>query len=531
MELEMARNIMDILGTMQDAVKQMQVECAAGNIQQFELLGMDLQDGLAVVREVAVQNILQGSRNRLADACICAMESLKDVRKLALAGNKEETDWKLEYELGAILEEAARQFYYWGIVNEHPEEREKFVDYIANTDAFQILRKPEKERSYFCDLVILIIGYNKLEYTKRCVQSVLENLPKEISYELVLFNHGSNDGTKKYFENIKEAKVINVAVNSVVIGALYRIFSRGRYYLQISNDVIVGVNAIENLFQCVERHPDYGYVVPSTSAISNLQTIPAYYTNQIEFIDFTKKNNVYDEGRHEQRVRLVNPIDIMPSEVLLQMAMDLYESTRCNITPWAFSDDKNSLWMRRHGYKNILAKDAYCHHAGSITINSETNKQEERERMYLAGRQDFMAHYGVDPWGRGVCYEPVLFENWKISPINNAYILGINCGLGSNPLKVKEIMREQGAKDVYLINCVQDERYLQDLKGISDEVHLFSSLPDIIALTRKKRYDYIVMEDANCCKNEKLVQEILNAGIEFGEIAYEEKGTWRIYAR
>lgn len=530
MELKLAYDILDIMGTIQEAVRQIQAEYTAGNIQSFELLSMELQDGLTAVQEVAKQTIPKGSRNRLEDACTCALESLKDIKRLMLIGS-EKTEWKLEYELSAILEVMARQFYYWGIVDEYPEEREKFLDYIADTESFRIFRESEEEREYSCDLLIAVVGYNKLEYTSECVQSVLENLPGGVSYELVLYNHGSSDGTKEYFEGIKEARTINIAVNGAVPGVLYRVLSRGKYYLQISNDVMVGSCAIENLFRCIAGHSDYGYVVPSTPAVSNLQTIPAGYKSQAGFVEFARRNNVYDERRHEQRVRLMNPLQIIPSVLYLQMDLELYEDRNCNKLQIAFPDDKISLWMRRHGYKNILVKDAFCHHAGSVTINSEIAGA-ERERIYIEGRKDFFAHYGVDPWGPGVCYEPELFDTWKICFVDGACILGINCGLGSNSLKVKEILREQGARDVRLINCVQDERYLADLKGISDEVYSFASLIDIIAGAKRKWFDYIIAEeDVQGYSQKNLAQEILNAGIEFRQLAYKAEGEWRIYNR
>lgn len=531
MDLDFAYNILDILGTMQDAVRQMWKEYEAGNVEGFDSLGMDMQDGLRAVQEVAKQQIPVGSKNRLADACTCVLESLKEIRQSVLKWNAEKMEWKLEYELGAILEEAARQFYYWGIVEAHPEERQNFLDYVADTDMFRDLKKPEEERKVFCDLVILVIGYNKLDYTIRCVQHIKNNLPKGIKTELILFNHGSSDGTKDYFENMEGVKVINVAVNSVVLGAIYKAEARGRWGLVVSNDVLVGENTIDNLVRCVRKHPDYGFVVPSTPAVSNLQTICANYANLEEFLQFARNNNVYDEKRHEQRVRLVNPICIFPCGVFLQMELDLYEDKSCVKAPFmTFPDDKISCWMRRHGYKCILAKDAYCHHYGSVTINSEMDKQERVDRMYLEGRKDFQAHYGVDPWGLGCCFEPELFRNWNIRPVYNACILGINCGLGSNSLKVKEILREKGADDICLINCVQDGRYLEDLSGVSDEVYAFDRLSDIVVKTQRKWYDYIVVEEAVAGYNqEQLVRDILNAGIEFGELAQKAEEGWKIY--
>lgn len=529
MKLELVYNILDILGTMQDVVKQMQQEYAGENFQKFELLSNDLRDGLTVVRQIAGEEIPAESRDRLADACTCALESLKDIKWLKLV-RPEKVEWKLEYELGAIIEEMSRKLYYWEIAREHPEERENFRKYIAETRAFQILKIPEESRTYLCDLVILVVAYNKLEYTVECVRDIMNNLPQGINCELILFNHGSSDETREYFENMEGIKVINIAVNSAVWGTLFRVVSRGKYYLQVSNDVHVGKNSIENLVRCIAEHPDYGYVVPSTSAVSNFQTISANYKNREEFQKFAAENNVYDERRHEQRVRLVNPIDMYRSAVFLEMELDLYENKSGGGNLLAFPDDKISCWMRRHGYKNILAKDAYCHHIGSVTINTEISAQEERDKIYLAGRKEFMAYYGIDPWGPGSYFEPNLFKSWKIKPVDDTCILGINCGLGSGSLKVKEVMREQGAKNVRLINCEQDQRYLQDLRGISDEVYKFACLPDIVESTGRNWFEYIVVEEnIEGYRQEQIVQEILKAGIQFGEMAYKAGEEWRIY--
>ena len=140
-----------------------------------------------------------------------------------------------------------------------------------------------------------------------------------------------------------------------------------------------------------------------------------------------------------------------------------------------------------------------------------------------------MAYYGIDPWGVGACYDHVLFDSWEPEPVDGACILGINCGLGSNSLKLKEILREQGAGDVCLINCVQDERYQADLEGVSDEVYVFGCLTDLIVKTKREWFDFIIVEETvtGCCQ-ELMEQELLNAGIRFGQIAYKVGEVWRI---
>lgn len=48
--------------------------------------------------------------------------------------NLEKVEWKLEYELMPIIETTAMQFYYWGIVYEHPDREEEFQEYLKETD-------------------------------------------------------------------------------------------------------------------------------------------------------------------------------------------------------------------------------------------------------------------------------------------------------------------------------------------------------------------------------------------------------------
>ena len=117
--------------------------------------------GLATVQEIARQTT-NNKEIRLADACICAMEALKDIGKLA-AVKSEKTEWKLAYELEPIIETAAMQFYYWGIVKENPKKWGEFQEFLKNTEAFELLRE-KKNHVYQCDLVIQVMAYNHLDY-------------------------------------------------------------------------------------------------------------------------------------------------------------------------------------------------------------------------------------------------------------------------------------------------------------------------------------------------------------------------------
>ena len=79
MNRELAYSILDILQTMKDAAKQMKQQYSAGNVELFNSLSIDLWDGLFAVQQTVRQEVPKESWIRLADACTCAMESLKDI--------------------------------------------------------------------------------------------------------------------------------------------------------------------------------------------------------------------------------------------------------------------------------------------------------------------------------------------------------------------------------------------------------------------------------------------------------------------
>lgn len=530
MDQELAYNILDILQTMQDAAKQMKNQYTAGKINEFNSLSMDLWEGLTAVREIAVQNVPEESDIRLKDACDCALASLKDIRLFTITAPKK-VEWKLEYELSAIIETMAIQFYYWAIVNTDESKKDEFQNFLKETDSFGLLKIPEEKREYAVDITIVILAYNHFDYTKQCVEAVLKNLPSKLATEVIVLNHGSSDNTKDFFEKNKEVKVINVAINGAVPCVTLKAISRGKYNINVSNDIIIGHNAIMNMYRCVVEHENYGYIVPSTSAISNLQPIPADYHSIHEFEKFAKQNNIYDERRHEQRTRLCNPLQIMSMSIFLEMYLQEYINIWCVKNTMSFTDDKISLWMRHNGYKCILLKDAYCHHFGAVTLEHDLGNSEEQKQFYIDGRRDFEARYGVDPWGTGFCYNYYLFQNWKIPPIDGANILGINCGLGSNSLKVKEVMREKGARNVTLYNGTQEDRFLEDLKGVSDQAFTFLDLREIIKLTGRTQFDYIVVDDPiKGFSYQEIVQKVIDAGISCREIVYKTiNDKWETY--
>ena len=78
-----------------------------------------------------------------------------------------------------------------------------------------IIKKREKE----VDIEIIILTFNKIEITKKCLDLLYQNT--SIPFGLILIDNGSNDGTQDYLKDFSETKDnITLIFNSVNFGII-----------------------------------------------------------------------------------------------------------------------------------------------------------------------------------------------------------------------------------------------------------------------------------------------------------------------
>jgi len=496
MEEQVVLQILELLQTMQNACQELYTSVEFGNERIFDQLCCDLSSGLTQVLQV-VEGKETAGNEQLYKAGISILDSIRRV-KVHFRTDQAICLRKIEFELLPLLQQAYGMYYFFQYLADHPEHLPEYYAREKNLLFSNGYIDEAVERGEFkYEVSIYVLAYNKLDYTKMCVESLLRNLPEGLNYELILANHGSSDGTKEYFESIHPDKQLDVAVNGGGVGAVGRIYE-GEFLIAISNDIVVMPHVIENLLACVRSNPKIAWAVPTTPNISNFQTISASYSSLEELVEFAQKNNCQDPFRWEQRVRLCNPIHIMRASVFhasqgpcISGMFHTFNSRHAN----SFPDDKTSLLLRRNGYRMMLVKDAYCHHFGSVTLKNEIQQQSE-QKYYTEGRIEFQKTFGVDPWGPGFCYDSVFMDRVVEDEQGHVEVLGINCGLGSNALKIKEQIKEYCHNtDCRLFFFMDDSRYTADLRGIGDQVEEVISIKKLKAALYKRTFQYIVWED------------------------------------
>jgi GT2 family glycosyltransferase/GR25 family glycosyltransferase involved in LPS biosynthesis len=134
-----------------------------------------------------------------------------------------------------------------------------------------------------CNLSVIILCFNQLEYTKQCIESVLQNTVCD-SYEVVVVNNASSDGTNEYLKELSynnaNVKVINNAENlgfskGMNIGVRNSV---GEYIILLNNDTIVSKDWDYSLIDLLEKDHDVFAVTPITNSSGNESMVSFEHT-------------------------------------------------------------------------------------------------------------------------------------------------------------------------------------------------------------------------------------------------------------
>jgi hypothetical protein len=118
------------------------------------------------------------------------------------------------------------------------------------------------------ELSIVIVNFNTKDLTVGCVKSI-EREAKDLKFEVLLTDNGSNDGSVEAFKKIKEEWYwkdrFTLILNDSNTGyakannqGIRR--AKGKYILLLNNDTVVHPNALQNLLKFAEKTPNAGVI-------------------------------------------------------------------------------------------------------------------------------------------------------------------------------------------------------------------------------------------------------------------------------
>ncbi len=205
------------------------------------------------------------------------------------------------------------------------------------------------------DLSFVIVVFNQLDQTKRCIESIRENI--RVPFELILVDNGSTDDTEKYFRAYSEEIVyVRNRTNPGLAIALNQGIRRSKsdYICAVHNDVIIcdrtWLQKVSNLFETETSAGLIGFY-----GAKRLRKSLSWMGRTIVGGE-RGRNNM----KHEyERVAIVDGLCLLFKKSFVQAVGGFDEQFFMH-----GYDLDLSLKAIRGGYKNFVVKVSYLHQSG-----------------------------------------------------------------------------------------------------------------------------------------------------------------------
>lgn len=477
---------LDLLDTAQQASLELLQIYSSGNHQLANTIIDDLRAVMSAVRNTKGLFSKELTNAYINEFIENIEYELDEIECSVKEKNIENAIASIEYMLFPYLRQLWEALYFWGIIYPDPKKIEsyynkEFVSHYQNPYLEE--GKPARYR-----VSVVVVAYNHLDITKRCVESVLKHTNfEELNAELVLVDHGSTDGTLDYFKSLGIGRIIHFKAN--MRGVSFCMLPRlcdCEYYVHVANDTVVTKDWLNILLTCVESDPKIALASPASCNISNMQSLNVPVVEYEDVITYAEKHNKCNPSQWREHVRVLPVIGVFNSRILNQIGFwDPFFYT------FDFMDDDFSIRARRGGYKQILCDDVVCYHQGSATIKEEQKK----ENLLEVGRNLFILKHGVDPWGTGHCFDIDMLNMITMPMEKTINILGIDCGYGDTLLQICNLLKNKG----YTIEkhyITMEAEYLLDLKAQTDNIKICDEdnlSEEVLSAFERKSFSIVCM--------------------------------------
>jgi GT2 family glycosyltransferase len=233
---------------------------------------------------------------------------------------------------------------------------------------------------------IVIPVFNKVEYTKKCIHSLLSD-PCRYNYEIIVVDNGSTDDTKKYLETMKE----NLKNSNDTFITIYNeknlgvapAWNQGCKLAQneiiavLNNDIVVTQGWLCSLLWALET-----FHLELVSPFAN--TGELNYELEQKAFEFTEKNstkvwlNEYDFCAFIFRKRLFQELGDFDENFLVG----------------GYEDTDYIYRLRKNRYRFGVSGSAFIHHFGSSTLG---DFKKLGDKHVGHNRDYFIQKWGEDP--------------------------------------------------------------------------------------------------------------------------------------
>ncbi len=227
-----------------------------------------------------------------------------------------------------------------------------------------------KDPSDVPQVSIIILTWNALDYTRKCIQSIAEHT--SYPYEIIFVDNASSDGTQAFLKQlVKDNSNYTLIENSVNKGFAAGnnqgvAAASGKHVLLLNNDVLVADGWLEKLLEGLELDEKIGMIGPITNHISGRQMITEIpYEDDQGYYEFAGKVAAQNQNKVTPRRRIAG-FAVLMTRQLYQAVGGLDEGFGTG----NFEDDDLCLKVQAEGYAIMVHEGVFIHHYGSQTFKA-----------------------------------------------------------------------------------------------------------------------------------------------------------------
>jgi GT2 family glycosyltransferase/spore maturation protein CgeB/tetratricopeptide (TPR) repeat protein/protein-L-isoaspartate O-methyltransferase len=210
---------------------------------------------------------------------------------------------------------------------------------------------------------IIIVTYNQLPYTKLCLESIRQYTDE--SYELIVVDNGSTDGTQDYLRSLSWLRLISNAENRGFPAAVNQGFAvaAGNQVLLLNNDTIVTTGWLTRLLHALHSDPRIGLAGPCSNYVSGEQQVGVSYDDLSGLDGFAWDWSQVNRNVIQETDRLVGFCLLIRKELIDAIGrLDERFGVGC------FEDDDYSRRALKAGFRAVIVRDSFVHHFGGRTF-------------------------------------------------------------------------------------------------------------------------------------------------------------------
>lgn len=234
---------------------------------------------------------------------------------------------------------------------------------------------------------IVVVTFNNLVFNRLCLESVLANTVAE-SYELVVIDNGSQDGTVDYLSELANLNShVRVLLNDQNTGFAAACnqgmtAASGETLLLLNNDTIVPPNWLTLLLKGLED-PAVGMVGPVTNRCGNEAQIDVPYSTYGEYLKCAEERAKLHRGEVKE-IRMLTMFCVALRREVFESIGLLDERFAIGL----FEDEDYSMRLRSAGYKLRCLDDVLVHHFGQATIG-KLAVTDDYGKLFRSNRRKF----------------------------------------------------------------------------------------------------------------------------------------------